>query len=238
VELGRIDITVKVSMSAAYTAAPRNGHLQALLHLFAYLNKHDRSKLVFDDSYVKITDEIDVDWKEFYRNARKDIPTNVPEARGREVKMTVFVDADYAGDKVTRRSRIGVLLYLNKSPILWYSKKQNSVETSTFGSEFSALRTAMELTKSMRLKLRMMGIPLDGQAHFRVNNMLVVHNMTNPGSMLKKNSNEISYHYVREGMASGVGRVGYEESKSNHADMLTQVQTGIERQRIASCVLY
>jgi hypothetical protein len=61
VELGRIDITVEVSMLAANTAVPQKSHLQALLHLFAYLNKHDRSKLVFDDSYVKITDEIDVD---------------------------------------------------------------------------------------------------------------------------------------------------------------------------------
>jgi hypothetical protein len=84
----------------------------------------------------------------------------------------------------------------------------------------------------------MMGIPLDGPAHFRVDNMSVVHNTTNPGSMLKKKSNAISYHYVREGLASGIGRVGYEESSSNQADMLTKVQMGTERQRIASRVLF
>jgi hypothetical protein len=54
------------------------------------------------------------------------------------MQMTVFLDADHIDDVVKRRSRTGVLVYLNQSPILWYSKKQNSVETSTFGSEFIA----------------------------------------------------------------------------------------------------
>jgi hypothetical protein len=166
VELGRLDITGEVSMLAAYTAAPRVGHLKAVLHVFSYLNQHDCSKLVLDDSYVKIDDELEVDWSEFYPNAHEDIPINTPEPQGNAVQMIVFVDADHAGDKMTRRSRTGVLIYLNRSPIQWYSKKQNSVETSTFGSEFSALRTAVELTKAMHYKLQMMGIPLDGPAHF------------------------------------------------------------------------
>jgi hypothetical protein len=74
----------------------------------------------------------------------------------------MFVDADHAGDLMNRRSRTGVLLYLNRSPIVWHSKKQNSVETSAFGSEFVALKTGVELVKSLHYKLRMMGIPLDG----------------------------------------------------------------------------
>jgi hypothetical protein len=77
----------------------------------------------------------------------------------------MFFDADHAGDRVTRRSRTGVLLYLNRSPILWYSKKQGSIETSTFGSEFMELKTAVDMVMGMRYKLRMMGIPIDGHTH-------------------------------------------------------------------------
>jgi hypothetical protein len=62
VELGRIDIFTEVSMLAAYTAAPRQGHLNALFHVYAYLNKHSRSRIVFDDSYIRIDDDLDVDW--------------------------------------------------------------------------------------------------------------------------------------------------------------------------------
>jgi hypothetical protein len=109
---------------------------------------------------------------------------------------------------------------------------------STFGSEFSALRTAVELTKGMRYKLRLMGIPLDIPAHFRVDNMLVVYNTQSPESTLKKKSNAISYHYVREAIASHILCIAYEESKSNKADILMKIQSGIERQWLVSMILY
>jgi hypothetical protein len=186
VELGRIDLTGATSMMASYTAAPLTGHLVALFHMFSYLKCHDRSKLVFDDSYVQVNDEQDYDWKGFYPNVTEEIPTNIPKPRGKAMQMTVFVDADHAGDVLTRRLRTGVLVYLNRSPILWYSKKQNSVETSPFGSEFIALKTGVEIEKGLRYKLRMMGIPLEGDAHVRVDNMSVVKNTSVPESTLKK----------------------------------------------------
>jgi hypothetical protein len=113
--------------------------LKAVLHIVSYLNQHDRSKLVLYDSYVHIDDELESDWSEFYPNVKTGIPNNTPEPRGNEVQMIAFVDADHAGDKMTRRSQTLFLIYLNLSPIQRDSKKQNSVETSTFGSEFSAL---------------------------------------------------------------------------------------------------
>jgi hypothetical protein len=145
VELGRIDIAVEVSMMASFTAAPRIGHFDAMLHIFAYLSQHSRSKLVFDDGY-----EVKQDWTSFYPNAKEVLPSNMPEPRGNPIQESIFVDSDHAGDVVSRRSRTGILYYLNRSPITWYTKKQNSVETSTFGSEFMALKTAVEMIKRMR----------------------------------------------------------------------------------------
>jgi hypothetical protein len=228
----------EVSMLAAFTTAPRQGHLQALFHIFAYLSKHDRSRLVFDDGYIKITDEVEADWTSFYPDAKEHIPTNMPEPRGKPVQMICFVDADHASDQVTRLSRTGVLLYLNRSPILWYSKKQGSIETSTFGSEFTALKTAVDMVMGMRYKLRMMGIPIDGHTHMRVDNMSVVKNTSVPESTLKKKSNSIAYHYVREAVAAGIIKIGYETSQTNRADILTKIQTGIERQRIIHGILF
>lgn len=152
--------------------------------------------------------------------------------------MTCFVDADHAGDLQTRRSRTGVLLYLNKAPIVWHSKKQNSVETSTFGSEFIALKTGIEIVKGMRYKLRMLGIPIDGHAHICVDNMSVVKNSSIPESVLKKKSNSIAYHFVRESMAAGIGKVAYEPTGSNKADILTKTHSGPERVRIIRGILF
>jgi hypothetical protein len=66
------------------------------------------------------------------------------------VQLNVFCDASHARNKINRRSHTGILLYMNRAPILWYSKAQKTVETSTFGSEFVALRVAVELIKGMR----------------------------------------------------------------------------------------
>lgn len=225
-------------MLAAYTAAPRQGHFSAMLHMYSYLCQHDRSKIVLDDSYVAINDEIEADWKTFYPDATEEIPGNAPEARGRSVQMIVFVDADHAADLQTRKSRTGILLYLNRAPILWYSKRQNSIETSTFGSEFIALKTAIEIVKGMRYKLRMMGVALDGHAHMRVDNMSVVRNTSTPESMLKKKSNAIAYHFVRDAVAADIARIAYEPTGSNKADMLTKTQNGPERTKIVQGVLY
>ena len=61
---------------------------------------------------------------------------NMPEARGLVISISVFVDADLAGDKANQRSQTGVLIFCNKPPIHWYSKRQPQVESSTFGSKF------------------------------------------------------------------------------------------------------
>jgi hypothetical protein len=177
VELGRLDITFEVSLLAAFTALPHVKHLKVMLQVFSYLCQHDCSKLLMDDSFICITDELSLDWSELYPEAKEEIPASIPEPRGNQVQMIVFVDADHVGDKMMRRSRTGALLYRNCAPIQWLSKKQNSVETLTFGSEFVALRTP---------KLRMMGIPIDGPAHFRVDNMSVVYNTQSLESTLKK----------------------------------------------------
>jgi hypothetical protein len=225
-------------MLSAYTAAPRQGHLEAVFHIYSYLDKHSLSRIVFDDSYVRISDEIDVDWRSFYPDAKEELPENMPEPRGKAVQIIVFVDASHGCDLLTRRSRTGILIYINRSPIIWFSKKQNTVETSSFGSEFTALRTAIEMIKGLRYKLRMLGVPLDGHAHIRVDNQSVVFNTTIPESTLKKKCNAISYHFVREAIASGIGKVSYEPTASNKADMLTKVQSGVKRQRIAQTVLF
>ena len=98
------------------------------------------------------------------------------------------------------------------------------METSSFGSEFEALKTAVELTEGLRYKLRMMEVPLDGPAHIMADNQSVIKNSSAPESMLKKKSNSIAYHYyVCERVAAGVCGVTYEPTDSKLADMLTKI---------------
>jgi hypothetical protein len=64
--------------------------------------------------------------------------------------MNAFVDVNHAGNKLTRQSHTGIIIYLNCLPILWYSKAQSTTESSTFGSEFVAMRIMVELLESLR----------------------------------------------------------------------------------------
>ena len=238
VELGRIDIATEVSMLAAYSACPRQGHLAAVIHLYAYLKKNTKSKMVFDPSRMDHEPAQEPDWSDFYKPQQELIPEDMPEPRGNAVQMTCYVDSDHAGDEVTRRSRTGVLIFIQRAPIIFYTKKQGSIETSSFGSELSAMKTAVELIEGLRYKLRMMGVPLEGQCVVKADNMSVVHNCSTPESKLKKKSNSIAYHYVRERVAAGVCNVSYIPTAENISDILTKSQPGPVRKRLAEKVLF
>ena len=238
VELGRIDICTEVSMLAAFSAAPRVGHLEAAFHVFAYLKLHDRSRMLFDSSVPDLREDPKPDWHSYYGDLKEEMPPDMPASRGNFVRVVCFVDASHGCCKLTRRSRTGVLLYINRAPVAFYSKKQTSIETSSFGSEFSAMKTACEMIIGLRYKLRMMGIPVEGPAVVRCDNMSVVSNSSVPDSVLKKKSLSIAYHFTRECSARSIIQVYYEPSETNWADMLSKVQTGAVRLNLAKNVLW
>eukprot|EP00978_Attheya_sp_CCMP212_P039108 scaffold200363_cov50-Attheya_sp.AAC.4 len=142
VELGRIDIALEVSYMSSYLCAPRKGHIEAVYNIFAYLDKqHLESNLVFDDKIPTINESVfaKTDWSDsVYSTETPAAPINMPEALGNPVVISVFVDADHAGNVVTRRSQTGILIYVNNAPMIWYTKKQNTVEAANYGSEFVA----------------------------------------------------------------------------------------------------
>jgi len=181
-----------------------------------------------------------VDWTDFYRDAQEAIPTNQPKPRGNPVQMNVFVDAVHAGNCVTRRSHTGILIYLNSALIIWYSKvAQSSIETSTFGSKFIAMRIAVEMIESLHYKLRMFWIPIEGPVNVFCNNqsMVTKTNSTVPDSKLHQRHNAIAYHHIRELVAPHVIRIAYVHSKSNSADILTKPLSGPDLRSMVNNIL-
>jgi hypothetical protein len=231
VELGRIDIHFEVAYLSQHLAYPRVGHLCQALHIFKYLDIHRENFLSFDPTRIQLPEPIDrresaeekrKTMKDFYPDAEEAKPPNAPAPRGKAVQINVFVDADHAGNVVTRKSHTGIITFLNMAPVSWYSKRQNTVESSTFSSEFVALRTTTEHIISLRYKLRMMGVPIDGPANVFCDNEAVYKNVSYADSTLKKKHNSIAYHRTREAVAAGTMIVWKEESGSNLADILTK----------------
>ena len=134
----------------------------------------------------------------------------------------MYVDADHARNKVTRRSVTGIVLLVNNTPLVWVSKRQKTVETSTYGSELVAARIAIDLIIEMRYKFRMLGIKLEDKTMLVGDNMSVVLNTTIPSSSLKKKHLACSYHRIREAIAGGFVVYGYIPSEANLADVGTK----------------
>ena len=240
IELGRLDIYTEVSLLSQHLALPRVGHLETVYHVFAYLNKHEKSSIIFDPTDpVPITPtRAKPDWSSFYEDLEEELPPRMPEPLGNSVNVHVFVDANHAGNVVTRRSHTGILAFVQNSPILWVSRRQNTVETSTFGSEFVALRTARDVIIALRYKLRMFGVPLDGPAQVYCDNQGVVKNSSIPESVLGKKHNAINYHAVREAAAAGVMEVHKEDTQTNLADLFTKVLSSDRRRELLGSILY
>ena len=165
VELGRVDILLEVSMLSSHLALPREGHMEAVLHIIKYLKKFHNSEMVFDPSVPVIDQNIyqKQDWtsSEFgHIEGVEELPPSMPEPRGLGFTVQAKVDADHAADTVTRRSLTGFIVYLNCAPVSWFSKKQKGVKSSTFGSQFIAMKQCCEYLCGLRYKLRMIGIPI------------------------------------------------------------------------------
>ena len=79
-----------------------------------------------------------------YIGAKEELPTDAPKTSGIAVEVTAFVYASQAYDKKTRRSHTGYIIFVNRAPVIWYSKSQETVESSTFVSEFIAFKTCVE----------------------------------------------------------------------------------------------
>ena len=224
IELGHMDILTEVSQLSSFQAMPHVGHLEACYAIFPYLRKHPTMSLVFHPSRIHIWQDRfqSNDWQDFYGNDKEELPADMPKPLGEAIQMTAFVDSDHAGNLITRRSQIGYILFCNQAPIIWYSKRQNTVEASTSGAEFIAARTCLEAVEALQFKLCMFGVPVAGPTDVMCDNNSVVNNAQRPESVLSKKHLSICFHRVREAVARCIIRVGKIESTRNLADLFTK----------------
>ena len=242
VEIGRIDIFTEVAIMLQYSASPRLVHIEGLYHIFGYLKKHEMSQIVFDPKKTKIGEQYftpsTTDWRDFYGEVMEELPPSMPVTLGRSVHTTCFFDANHVGNVVTRQSHTGVLIYVINTPIILFLKKQNTVESSTIGSEFVAMQIARDLIVALRYKLRIFGVPLDCSTDVVCNNQGVVKNTSSTQLTLCKKHNAVNYHVVRESAAAGILHVRKEDTETNLADLLTKILDWKRRHQLFPNILY
>ena len=227
---GRFDINFAISSLSRYAAAPRKGHLDLAEDVLGYLKKYPSLGYVINPKPPTIDPKYEIvklkeDFGGQYRYFHEDLDPKFPAPLVPEMAVNIFVDANHAHDKVTGRSVTGLLCFVGCTPVLWKSKRQASVQTSTFGAEFTALKKAVEEVITLRYYLRSMGISVTKPTPIFVDNMGVVLNASNPGSTLNKKSVALSYHFVRQHVANDVCEIRKIDSADNFADPFTKALT-------------
>ena len=160
--------------------------------------------------------------KELYPDAHEELDEHFPEALGPELQTSVWFDADHAHDTMTKRSCSGVVAYVGRTPVAWLCKRQTTIQTSSYGAEFMAGRTACEEAISLRYMLRCLGVRIKGRTLFPGDNLGMLQSSTRPDSRLKKKAQALSWHKIRECVAAGIICPVKVDTKINIADFLTK----------------
>jgi hypothetical protein len=118
--LGRFDISYATSTVSMLNMLPREGHLKAVKRILSYLKIFPKGRVIIETSYLNhsmypVKDHSN--WMELYPDSGEEIPKDFPPQKGPRVRMTVYVDAYYAHDLVTRMSITGIFVMLNNTPI-------------------------------------------------------------------------------------------------------------------------
>jgi hypothetical protein len=103
-----------------------------------------------------------------------------------------------------------------------FSRRQSTVETATYASEFIAGRAALDESIAIRYKLRMLGAPLDGPIWMFGDNKSMINSAAEPAGRLTKRHLILSWHRLREKAAMGIVYYLHIGSKENIADCLTK----------------
>ena len=191
VTLWRFDIHAQVAMMSRFRAAPRQGHMDRLKRIYSYAIRTKDYAIRFrtEKPDYSFHPDQDFDWTySVYGDVHEILPDDMPDPLGESVTTTTTMDANL-NCLATGNSLTGCLHFVNKTPVDWYSKKQATVETATYGSEFVAAKTATEQIMDIRQTMRYLGAPITTKSFLFGDNRSVVTSATLPDSTLTKRHN-------------------------------------------------
>jgi hypothetical protein len=120
----------------------------------------------------------------------------------------------------------------------WYSKKQATVETATYGSEFVAARTCVEQIIHLRNTLQYLGVPVHTCSYMFGDNESVVNSSSIPHAKLHKRHTALSFHRVCEAIAAKYVSFNFMPGSENPADILSKHWAYSATWRMLQCLLF
>jgi hypothetical protein len=119
-------------------------------------------------------------------------------------------------------------LNMNKMPIDWYSKKQATVETATYGSEFIAAQTCInQVIKQPPTDPLLPGGSLSVMLVTSSVTTKLLCSLSQPHAKLHERHNALSFHWVQEAITSKYIIMTHMPSADSPADILSKQPSGI-----------
>ena len=216
-----------------YRAQPQKEDLDRVKRIFGYLAYLPEGAIRFRTGESDFSDIQDQEFywlRTIYGSPKEIIPTDIPEIiptdnpepRGKYVTTVHYVDANLHHDLVTDRAVTAILHIVNGTPTNWYSKRQATAETATYGSEFVAARIAVDQIVDLQYTLMYLGVPIRSKSVMFGDNKSVITSSTIPNSLLSKRDHISAYHRVREAIALMYLMFIWKDGKTNPADILSK----------------
>ena len=136
--------------------------------------------------------------------------------------MMMYCDSDYAGDKDTRLSVTGYVLYMCGAPVIWRSKSQRSVTLSSSEAEYVAMSEAVKEIRFIYQLLKSMDIEVELPIKVRIDNIGAIFMAENVTTNNRTKHVDVRYKYVREFIEDDFIKVIFVKSAENCADIFTK----------------
>ncbi|MCP4492594.1 MAG: DDE-type integrase/transposase/recombinase [Gammaproteobacteria bacterium] len=188
----RPDIAHAVGVVCRFTSRPTTVHYTAAKRILRYL---------------KATKELGL----YYRAGQDDIQ-----------QLIGYCDADWAGDKETRRSTMGHCFQLANCVISWISQRQPVVTLSSTEAEYVALSSAAQQAVWLRGLLKNLGYPQKKATTILEDNQGAICLARNPVAQRKTKHIDLRHHYIREKVTDDTLDLQFIGTSEMVADLLTK----------------
>jgi hypothetical protein len=131
-------------------------------------------------------------------------------------------DSDYAGDRDTRRSVSGYVVYLNDALISWKSKGQRQVTLSSTEAEYVAIADICIELVFVKMLIESLGLKVMLPIQVQGDNIGAIFLAGNSTSGQRTRHIDIRYHYVRELVEQGIINISFVKTLENDADVYTK----------------
>ncbi|KAL1190136.1 Retrovirus-related Pol polyprotein from transposon RE2 [Cardamine amara subsp. amara] len=138
-----------------------------------------------------------------------------------------YCDADWAGDRMDRRSTTGYCTFVGGNLVTWKSKKQKVISRSSAEAEYRAMANTTGELVWLKALLKDLGVESSEPISLYCDNQAAIHIASNSVFHERTKHIEVDCHYVREKVQAGIILPIFVRGTDQLADVFTKATTSI-----------